>query len=332
MRRSGGNRINMNPLISIIIPVYNVERYLDRCIESIISQTYRNLEIIIIDDGSSDSCGEKCDFWAAKDPRIIAVHQSNGGHSRARNAGLDRMTGNYVMFVDSDDYIDPCMVEKLYTALLTNQTRIAMCGFWYEDLTGNRYNVDNRNSIMNGKVEKMKALELFCHINHYTCFLAVWNKIYDSALFQTVRFPPGKLCEDAFVMYQLIFQCDEISCISEKLYYYVQSPDSITRKEKTVRHLDAVEAFCSMARFCEEKKCNGISACATQRAINEYLYYMNCLNPSTTEEKERIFEVRRMVYQCIRKNLFKIRLWDVLHFCVPGIYNVLWSAKHKLLR
>ena len=118
----------MNELISVIVPVYNVEEYLPKCIESIINQTYKNLEIILVDDGSTDNSGRICDEYAKKDDRIIVFHKENGGLSDARNCGIDAATGDWVQFVDSDDYIHQTMVEKMYSSCKRNQTKLAVCG------------------------------------------------------------------------------------------------------------------------------------------------------------------------------------------------------------
>lgn len=187
-----------NPLISIIVPVYKVEQYLDQCVQSILHQTYRNLEIILVDDGSPDRCPEMCDAYAALDSRVKVIHQKNGGLSAARNAAMEIMTGEYFGFLDSDDYIDPTMYEKLL-APMTDKVRMTQCGFWH-------------HSTKVGAVQSCKELEIhdaheFFKLYHFHKYRApVWMRLFSTANFGHLRFRVGRYAEDHLFTYQVALE------------------------------------------------------------------------------------------------------------------------------
>ena len=184
----------MKPLISVIVPIYNVEQYLPRCIESILNQTYKNLEVILVDDGATDHCGSICDVYKEKDCRVRVIHKSNGGLSDARNAGLDRMTGEYVTCIDSDDFVSPFFVENLWLALEENHCDIASS--WFIEY-------HNGQIVPAGKVVDAQEVEVLAKNEYFERLLyqdgvevSAWGKLYKSSLYQNVRYPVGKLYED----------------------------------------------------------------------------------------------------------------------------------------
>ncbi len=241
-------------LISIIVPVYKVEEYLNKCIDSILNQAYKNLEVILVDDGSPDRCGEICDEYAQKDDRVRVVHKQNGGLSDARNAGIDAATGEYLMFVDSDDYIHPEMAAKLYEALARDEADMALCNFLYVDENGEKTDEENDNSPI--KDEVLTRDEAFCKaLRSYKkwYYVVAWNKLYKKEIFKTLRFPYGKVHEDEFVIHKVLGACAKISCISDPLYYYVQRTGSIMSAEYSVKRLDIVEAFFDRTEFFLER-------------------------------------------------------------------------------
>ena len=214
----------MSKMISVIVPVYGVEAYLDRCVKSLLSQTYTDLEIILIDDGSPDRCGEMCDCWAALDSRIKAVHQKNAGQAGARNAGLEICKGEYVCFVDSDDDIDPQMIGILYKAIHDGNFDLAICGH-------RRIKEAGQLPPFQGKIAEAKALnsselwqEVFGRLNN-----AVWNKLYRQDLIGSLRFPQGLIHgEDYIFNIQYIVRCKSAGMIEAPLYHYYVRPGSIT--------------------------------------------------------------------------------------------------------
>ncbi|MDR3346595.1 MAG: glycosyltransferase, partial [Campylobacteraceae bacterium] len=200
-----------NPLISVIVPVYKVEQYLAACLNSIVNQTYKNLEIILVDDGSPDNCGKICDEYAQKDSRIVVLHQPNGGVSRARNAGLDIAKGEYIAFVDSDDYIALDMYEELMSIAQKQSADVAICGIYVIKKDG--------MEIFKKTLEGLdtNGIKYQFLINSYPSF--PWGRLYKTKLFQGVRFPVGLICyEDMFVMPKILSNADKI-VFAPKPYY-----------------------------------------------------------------------------------------------------------------
>lgn len=214
-----------NPLITVIVPVYKVEKYLDKCVESIVGQTYANLEIILVDDGSPDDCGKICDSLAQRDSRIKVLHKENGGLSSARNAGLDVMHGDYVGFVDSDDWIAPDMFEYLLSGM-TDNVSVSICNY---------YSVKKGKTTIKHVYDDVvcSSKEMLCKLFDDTYENFAWNKLYMSDLWKQIRFPVGKNYEDMLTIYKIIELCDGIRIMPEAKYYYLQREDSITGLSKT---------------------------------------------------------------------------------------------------
>ena len=232
-------------LISVIVPIYNVEKYLDRCIESIVNQTYKNLEIILVDDGSPDNCPAMCDDWAKKDNRIKVIHKENGGLSDARNAGLDVFKGDWVLFVDSDDTIEADMAGDLLLAAITNNTQIAMCGMniCYEDGSSRPYVVSLKSEVISSEL----------YLEHLYdcrgCFVVACNKIYNRSLFDTYRFKKGILFEDAEVIYRIVHEAKAVSVLKKAYYNYFQISNSISRSSFNVKKLSIVDTMLEQKKF-----------------------------------------------------------------------------------
>ena len=185
-------------LISIVIPVYNVENYLEKCLNSVINQTYKNLEIIVVNDGSTDKSGDICDKYSEIDKRIKVIHKKNGGLSDARNAGINVAKGKYIGFVDSDDYIDKEMYNIMYNNIMVNKANICIVNRYYVFPDGTkllRYKIEDDIKIMNN----LEAIE---EMNNFSMFdMAAWDKLYEKNLFDNIRFPVGKLSEDFYIMF-----------------------------------------------------------------------------------------------------------------------------------
>ena len=236
----------MDELISIIIPVYKVEKFLNQCIDSVINQTYNNIEIILIDDGSPDNCGKICDDYEKKDSRIRVIHKQNGGLSDARNAGLAVAQGEYIGFVDSDDYISYDMYEKLYSSIKRHKAQLAVCSFQYINEDG--LLIYNPSPVKNERLSRIEALQ---KLNEpiWWYYVTAWNKLYSKELFSNICFPIEKIHEDAYVVHEIIGECNLVVTISEKLYYYRQRNNSIIKSSKTVRNYDAIEALCNRCDY-----------------------------------------------------------------------------------
>lgn len=227
----------MNPLISVIVPVYKVEEYLDECIHSIINQTYSCLEIVLVDDGSPDQCPRMCDEWALRDARIKVVHKKNGGLSDARNAGLDICTGEYIAFVDSDDWIKPEMYREMLDAARREDADICACNIisCYPD----------RKVSWGTKEDKVGTSEEFLDLLYSDTVFPVcaWNKLYRRELWDNFRFPAGKLCEDAFTTYLLVHKARRIVHIKKALYCYRIRSESIMTSAFSAKSMDEEEAW-----------------------------------------------------------------------------------------
>jgi glycosyltransferase involved in cell wall biosynthesis len=201
------------PLVSVIVPIYNVELYLEKCLDSIINQTYKNLEIILIDDGSPDNCGKICDEYVLKDKRIKVIHKSNGGQSSARNIGLDIAKGEYIAFVDSDDYIADNMYKDLVDIAQKENADIAICAHYIVNYKGDR--ISQEDNISNLTIDEIRYLILMDKCSNYP-----WNKLYRADLFKNLRFYAGVYFEDMFIMPTLFFSAKKIVSTKEPYYYY----------------------------------------------------------------------------------------------------------------
>lgn len=243
---------NNLPLISVIVPVYKVEKYLDRCVESIVNQTYKNLEIILVDDGSPDNCPQMCDEWSKKDKRIRVIHKKNGGLSDARNAGIDCATGEYISFVDSDDNLHVDFLSVLYNSLIKNKATISICDF-------KRF--DNEMDVMT-KIEFPLVENIYTNVEackmQYTHdnikFVTAWGKIYNMKLFSELRYPVSKIHEDEFVTFQAFYNSEQIVAINYPLYYYRNNENSIMNQKFTLKGYDIIEALEFRNEYYEEKE------------------------------------------------------------------------------
>ena len=222
----------MTEKITVIVPVYNVENYLNKCLDSLINQTYKNLEIIVINDGSTDNSGEICQEYAQKDNRIIYVEQENGGLSDARNAGLERMTGSYVTFVDSDDWVEPNYVEVLHNKLIGYQADIAIGNYYsYNEDEAMYYFHVNSESYYEKLYDNISIFENLYDAKQMKSFslISAWGKLYKAELFDYIRFDKGKLDEDGYINQKLYLLVQKVIYINQGLYAYRQRSGSITK-------------------------------------------------------------------------------------------------------
>ena len=224
-------------MISVIVPVYKVEPYLRRCIDSILCQTYRDFELILVDDGSPDNCGAICDEYATKDSRVVVIHQENGGLSAARNAGIDASKGEYLSFVDSDDWIHPEMLQWLLRAIQSNHVPISVCGFQETD----------------GRTVAIAATDFAAQMLDTEQFFVSYNvnatiacgKLYARELFAGIRYPVGKIHEDEFTTYKILFTQEKIAFFPAQMYFYFRNYDGITKSTWKLDRMDSLEANCA---------------------------------------------------------------------------------------
>lgn len=279
--------------ISIIVPVYNVEAYLERCVESILKQTYTNLEILLVNDGSTDKSGELCDKLALRDHRIRVIHKENGGLSDARNRGIDEASSNLIGFIDSDDYIDEDMYETLYRQMVASKADLSMCGHY-----------DVYHQIPEKQVAEIKTWELMPEeaikmvMEAKILSVTAVNKLYKKALFEQLRFRIGKIAEDAFIMVDLIHQCSKIVATNEKKYYYVHRENSITTQKFSLKFLNVIEAYEQNAKIISENYPD-LYDVAIMRLNWAYFYVLDRLLVDN-DFKDKVLEDRLISY--LKKN------------------------------
>lgn len=236
------------PVISIIVPVYNVERYLNKCVDSILAQTFTDFELLLIDDGSTDSSGTTCDQYAAKDSRVRVLHKENGGLSDARNTGIEAAKGDYIGFIDSDDYIDSDMYEYLYGLILKESADVAACGIYHCYID---------------RIEPPKVPEELLVVNNEQAIALMLdskkisvnavNKLYRRSLYQSIRYPVGKLSEDAFIVVELFAQTKKVVISTVPKYYYLHHEGTITSSPFREKDVNVIEAYTKNLRLIEEK-------------------------------------------------------------------------------
>lgn len=240
----------MNPLISVIIPVYNVENYLDGCVQSVLSQTYTNLEIILVDDGSPDRCGDLCDAYAKQDSRIRVIHKTNGGLSDARNAGIEQANGEWLSFLDSDDTIALNCIETLFQMTQVPESpQITSISYLSVDENGTPIGLINTEETIH-VISSKEALKWICYNRELTN--SACGKLFHRSLFSDIRFPVGKLYEDIGTFYRLAAKSPYVATNSGQMYFYMQRSDSIMHTHFSLRHLDALQFTLEMLSFYQK--------------------------------------------------------------------------------
>lgn len=296
----------MNKKVSVIIPVYGVEKYLDRCVNSIIHQTYDNLEIVLIDDGSPDNCPKMCDEWAKRDDRIKVIHKQNGGLSDARNAGLEICTGEYILFVDSDDYIDLTMVEKLLTQLENDNSDICIAHFskFYDgELPCKKYS--KATEVLSTEDALLRLTP-----KHYDLsFVTAWGKLIKKEIIKNLRFAKGKIHEDEFMCHHLLGNCKKISCTYEPLYFYYINGGGIVNSKVTKSKLDVIEAMKDRIQYVSKEYPNLLPE-TVQNALETY-QFVYCQIRYKGADKEIFDEFRKeflLLYDECKKGGFPFKI------------------------
>ena len=283
---------NTTPLISVIVPIYNVEEYLDKCVNSILNQTYRNLEIILVDDGSPDNCPKMCDDYAKKDKRIKVIHKVNGGLSDARNIGINQSSGEYISFIDSDDYIAENYIEVLFNNLKKYNSDLSIGGHLvlYDD--GKRINRYTNEEYVSNSKSILKKMLYDDGID-----LSAWAKLYKASLFKNVSYPVGRLYEDAATTYKLIDLANKISVNSLPIYYYVIRKNSISNSKFTMKKMDLIISTKEMTDYIQKKYPDLQKAC-NRRLMYSYLSTLTQL----AKCKERHKDIEKEIVGYIKKN------------------------------
>ena len=227
--------------VSVIVPVYQVEQYLRQCLDSILNQTFKDIEVILIDDGSKDNSGKICDEYALNDNRVKVIHQKNMGLSDARNSGMNLMSGKYFMFVDSDDYVSELMIEKLYIRAVETDADVVCCNFEYFWENNEKESFSTKE-----KTEELNSSEIFNHRKNeknYGFWTVAWNKLHKSSSMNSFRFRSGKIHEDEFWANDIYQKDLKVVTIEDSLYYYRQRHNSIVNIKNIKKEFDLIEAF-----------------------------------------------------------------------------------------
>lgn len=248
---------NKLPLVSVIIPVYKTEKYLEKCVRSVMDQTYRYLEIILVDDGSPDGCPEMCDKFADEDERVTVIHKENGGLSDARNKGMASSTGDYIFFLDSDDYISDNAIEILLSRSIKYNADI-VCGDCYSvDETGKTIDVGIGYSDIILSTDE--AIDYFAMKSW-----GAWGKLYKSKIQKAVQFPFGKIHEDEAIMFHLLYRCKTIALVSENIYFYLKREGSITSVSYSKRKMDWFWAWEKNTELLTVNNSNSLGKCISK--------------------------------------------------------------------
>lgn len=242
-------------IISVVVPVYRAEAYLQQCVESIIRQTYSRLEIILVDDGSPDACPRMCDEYARKDARIKVIHKENGGVSDARNVGIEIATGEWIALVDSDDYMEPTMLQTLYDIATKHKADMAVCNVVF--ISNHERWTPEWCCVKNGL---FSGIEILKNGHIPTAFVVPWNRIYKREIFSNIsKYPVGRIHEDVAIAHEILGACGRIVCTDEKLYYYRQNPQGITKQPFTAKRLDSILAMADRVMYYRKNGLDGIT-------------------------------------------------------------------------
>jgi glycosyltransferase involved in cell wall biosynthesis len=330
----------MEELITIIVPVYKVEGLIHRCLNSIQSQTYKNIEVILVDDGSPDHCGEICDLYEKSDCRFKVIHKANGGLSDARNHGLDIARGDYILFVDSDDWIHKQHVEKLYQLMKETDSEIAVCNFTKyaekvrkaknrnsEDLKSGNQKSDytEENIYQYTNIEALMEL-----MGNFSIQMVVaWGKLYKRELFHKLRFPVGRLHEDVFITYKLIYRAKRIVLTTAPLYYYWQRADSITGAGLNRKgYIDRMDAYLGRAGFFN---LIGLTELSSRQYRLIFLNYMkdreNIIRAFDSDMNDIFDQKLKELRFCLRKSNQRpaVRLFVEIYFIFPDLLSKLYD-------
>lgn len=314
----------MNDLVSVIVPVYNVEKYIRRCVDSILAQTYKNIEIILVDDGSKDESGRICDEYSKIDTRIIVVHKENGGLSSARNMGLDICHGKYILFVDSDDWIRDDAVEVAKSFIKNSEIEIVAFSFYIADsnIKSNDYEIKHIN-VHNSELNTSDDLLQNFHRDWNKIMIVAWNKLYKKTVFDNLRFKEGVYHEDEYAIVEILKQTQTIYSIDIPLYFYAMSENSIMRnKNCKINHkktIDLIEMYKERVEiFIDMEYIN-----EARYAFLDYIttikeYYCSSDNEVALDSiKNHIRGIKKLLsYKKLKESLSYRFVWKLKSFCL----------------
>lgn len=313
------------PEISVIVPVYKVEKLIHRCVDSLLLQSFTDFQLILVDDGSPDCCGAICDAYAEKDDRIHVIHQKNGGLSAARNTGIEYVmkghNSHWLAFVDSDDWVHPEYLQMLYSAACQTLCKISVCGFYRTE--GEPFPEDQDFSVL-----CLEADDYYCGQVHDGVTAVAWNKLYHRSLFKDLRYPIGKLHEDEFTTYLAVYQAGKVAVTPARLYAYYQNPEGIMRSSWNPRRMHDLEAFEAQIRFAQEQENRRL----LRKTVEQYIYgtYEHLQRAPKVYRKELRGKLRTGLHLgaacgCFPKNKRNLWAYEAAYPC-----KVLWWVLSKI--
>lgn len=317
-------------LISVIIPVYKVEKYIKKCVESVLNQTYENYEIILVDDGSPDNCPNICDEYAKLNKKIKTYHKQNGGLSDARNYGIERSVGEYITFIDSDDFVQNTYLEVLYTNIKKNDCEVSACSHF---VLYNNSKI-NLNKIVEKKYDKNTAMKdlLYGYID-----TSSWAKLYKREIFNDIKFPVGKIFEDTATTYKIFDKCKNIYVTTEQLYNYVIRENSITTSKFNKKKFDLINVSIEMHDFIKKNYPQYIDA-SISKLLRSYISTYNLLITYKNDFNKEKKEIQKFIKDNRKTTIFdsnamkKERIALITTLFGFYTYNIVYKIYKKLSR
>jgi len=314
----------MNDLISIIVPIYKVEQYLKKCIDSVINQTYSNLEIILVDDGSPDDCGDICDEYAKRDNRIIVVHKENGGLSSARNTGINIAKGKYICFLDSDDYVSTDYVEVLYKNLIDKNCDIVACDFRYVYENG----VEKFSGLLNDDVSLVnnEILNYLFHGKANLLLIISNSKIYKKELFNEIRYTEGIIHEDEDIAHKLLLLSKRVCILNTPMYYYLQRESSITGDLNIEKKMIILEILKNRYLYLKQNSLEKsiVDYSAYSYLVTHLIYADMCYKKGNKEKYKELLNISKKIKKEVYKG-FALKL--KIKFLIKNVMckmHILW--------
>lgn len=324
-------------MITIVVPVYNVEKYLSRCVDSILEQTYTDFELLLVDDGSPDNCGEICDEYAKKDSRIFVVHQKNGGLSAARNTGIDwfykQNRSDYITFVDSDDWLHPNYLKILMNGITENDVKICACNYKRVTTESSHQNYDDIEY-------EITSPEDFL-VNHSWQYNYAWGKLYHKSIFDDVRYPVGKNFEDTFTTYKALHKCEKIAYTDLQLYYYLRNEQGISRSPWKPSELVIFDAMQDQMQFYKEKNLQKAFDKEFQLFVHHHAYQIVRIKENKEDLKENkaaLKEIKKALREYLKENkaIFNVHnmtySYEAAYPVTMKLYALASKTKSKILR
>lgn len=324
-------------MITIVVPVYNVENYLHRCVDSILNQSYTDFEILLVDDGSPDNCGKMCDEYANTDSRIFVIHQKNGGLSSARNTGLnwfyEQNRSDYITFVDSDDWLHPEYLRVLMNGITEDLVKISVCDF--KRVTAETPH-ENYNNVNFGLTSPEDFL-----VNHFWQYNYACGKLYHKSVFDDVRYPIGKIFEDSFTTYKVLHKCEDIAYTDLQLYYYFQNEQGISHSPWKPAELVIFDAMQEQLKFYKEKGLQKAFYKEFQLFVSHHAYQIVRIKENKNDLKKNkatLKEIKKALRKYLKENkaIFNVHnmtySYESAYPFIMKLYALASKIKAKILR